>query len=176
MKTKLSYNKKVAQKFIKLSKHGFIVGKGIQEPGKMCIEAALCCAMGLPHSDAPPCVDPDVRSYKIGLNDMPWESNLIRAKAMAPLGLAQLGSDILKKGAFKKLIFCYTQTDIIYPSLDWIPQDKRTAEHEELKEFVKNCFDIQLLLQRQLLLLLQLQQKTSTSFPTVSRHSSKSLN
>lgn len=34
--------------------------------GQMCVEAALCEALGLPHADDPMCVIQSVRSYKGG--------------------------------------------------------------------------------------------------------------
>ena len=71
---------------------GLVKGKGIQIPGQMCVEAAVCYAMGLPHSDEPPCVSAAVRSLKIGLNDSAWSSDEIRGRGMRRLALAQLGS------------------------------------------------------------------------------------
>ena len=71
---------------------GLVMGKGIQIPGQMCVEAAVCYAMGLPHSDEPPCVSAAVRSLKIGLNDSAWSSDEIRGRGMRRLALAQLGS------------------------------------------------------------------------------------
>ncbi len=71
---------------------GLVKGKGIQIPGQMCVDAAVCYAMGLPHSDEPPCVSAAVRSLKIGLNDSAWSSDEIRGRGMRRLALAQLGS------------------------------------------------------------------------------------
>lgn len=48
---------------------GLVQGKGSPIPGQMCVEAAVCFAMGLPHSDEPPCVSPAIRALKIRLND-----------------------------------------------------------------------------------------------------------
>jgi hypothetical protein len=136
-------NEAVVKKFISLIPYGFVKGKGKPEPGKMCIEAALCYSMGLPHNDDPPCVGSSVREYKISLNDCDWESNIIRAKTMAPLGIAQLGSNTLNQDIFKQLIFKYTNTDIIVKSFDWISKDKRNTKYEKLKKFVlKNCEDL----------------------------------
>ena len=58
----------------------------------MCVEAAVCYALGLPHGDDPGCVAASVRLLKINLNDKQWESNDSRAKGLRRLGLAQLGS------------------------------------------------------------------------------------
>jgi hypothetical protein len=72
---------------------GLVRGKGVQVPGQMCVEAAVCAALGLPHSDDPPCVDSVLRTLKISLNDLEgWSSTKSRAAGMRRLALAQLGS------------------------------------------------------------------------------------
>ena len=60
--------------------------------GQMCIEAAICAVLDLPHGDDPGCVAEAVRSYKITLNDAAWSSPEARAAGLRDLGLAQLGS------------------------------------------------------------------------------------
>ncbi|CAM6053486.1 unnamed protein product [Sphagnum tenellum] len=60
--------------------------------GQMCIEAAICAALDLPHGDAPTCVASAVRSYKIALNDSNWSSSEARAKGLRSIGIAQVGS------------------------------------------------------------------------------------
>ena len=73
---------------------GLSAGLGTPEPGKMCVEAAVCYALGLPHSDNPPCVNPLVRNLKITLNDSSaWSSNEARAKGLKRLAIAQLGTN-----------------------------------------------------------------------------------
>lgn len=68
---------------------GLVQGIGIAEPGAMCIEAAVCYAMGLPHSDRPTCVGEAVRAFKIRLNDSQWSSDKARAEGMRKLAIAQ---------------------------------------------------------------------------------------
>ena len=65
-------------------------GKGV--PGAMCVEAAVCFALGLPHGDDPQCVAPSLRSLKIKLNDYLWSSDQARAKGLRRLAVIQLGS------------------------------------------------------------------------------------
>ena len=60
--------------------------------GVMCIEAALCAALDLPHGDNPECVAKAVRTFEIGLNDAEWSSPIARAKGLRDVGIAQLGS------------------------------------------------------------------------------------
>jgi hypothetical protein len=71
---------------------GLVQGLGVPEPGKMCVEAAICYALDLPHSDDPGCVHPALRQLKIRLNDGIWSSNKARADGMRRLAIAQLGS------------------------------------------------------------------------------------
>jgi hypothetical protein len=69
----------------------------------MCIEAAVCYALDLPHSDDPPCVSPAVRAVKIALNDSEWSSKAARAKGMRRLAVAQLGTkDVINDAEFAK--------------------------------------------------------------------------
>ena len=78
-------------KFDAILARGLSNGLGKQD-GQMCIEAAICNVLGLPHSDDPGCVAAAVRSFKIGLNDKAWSSPVARAEGLRDLGLAQLGS------------------------------------------------------------------------------------
>lgn len=43
----------IAKKVLKTVNAGLVKGLGESEPGKMCVEAAVCYALGLPHSDDP---------------------------------------------------------------------------------------------------------------------------
>ena len=71
------------------------------EPGKMCVEAAVCYALGLSHGDDPGCVSAPLRRLKIKLNDSAWSSDTARANGLRRLALAQLGSrDVLDDKEF----------------------------------------------------------------------------
>jgi hypothetical protein len=61
-------------------------------PGHMCVEAAVCYALGQPHGDKPECVNAAVRRFKIVLNDAKWSSNQARSAGMRKLAIAQLGT------------------------------------------------------------------------------------
>ena len=82
----------IARKVLDTIDAGLSSGVGNPKPGEMCVEAAVCYALGLPHGDDPECVSRAVRSLKITLNDKQWSSNKARAKGLRRLGLAQLGS------------------------------------------------------------------------------------
>ena len=79
------------KKFDEILARGLSNGLGVQG-SQVCIEAAICETLGLPHGDDPGCVGAAVRAFKISLNDSRWSSPKARAEGMRDLGLAQLGS------------------------------------------------------------------------------------
>jgi hypothetical protein len=91
-------------KIDKILKRG--LSNGLGTAGKqVCVEAAICEALGLPHGDDPKCVVSDVRAFKIRLNDSNWSSAKARAKGLRDLAIAQLGTkDVLRPGQFSKLM------------------------------------------------------------------------
>jgi hypothetical protein len=82
----------IARKVLATIDAGLVAGKGVPTPGQMCVEAAVCYALGLPHGDNPECVAPALRALKIRLNDSRWSSTVARAQGLRRLGLIQLGS------------------------------------------------------------------------------------
>jgi hypothetical protein len=82
----------IATKVLETVDAGLCSGVGKPIPGEMCVEAAVCYALGLPHGDEPDCVAPPLRAFKIRLNDKNWSSNEARAKGLRRLALIQLGS------------------------------------------------------------------------------------
>lgn len=71
---------------------GLGMGPEYKDGEQMCVEAAVCAALGLPHGDDPKCVASSVRSYIIRINDSNWSSSISRATHLRDLGIAQLGS------------------------------------------------------------------------------------
>ena len=92
--------KKHAKRVLEVVDAGLCSGVGIPEPGNMCVEAAVCYALGLPHGDNPVCVGEAVRRYKITLNDAAWPSNAARAEGLREIAIAQLGSNEIDQKAF----------------------------------------------------------------------------
>jgi hypothetical protein len=88
-------NKAAARAVLKVVDAGLVKGLGEPVPGKMCVEAAICFALNLPHGDQPRCVAAFIRSYKIKINDARWSSNAARTSGMRRAAIAQLGSDFL---------------------------------------------------------------------------------
>ncbi len=92
MTNQIEITKDVVTKLLQVVDAGLVNGMGKPEPGHMCVEAAVCYALGLPHGDDPQCVAPALRSLKIKLNDSNWSSSAARAKGLRRLAVAQLGS------------------------------------------------------------------------------------
>jgi hypothetical protein len=88
----MEITREVAEKVLGVVDAGLVKGVGKPVPGQMCVEAAVCYALGLPHGDDPQCVSRAVRSLKIRLNDSAWSSDAVRAKGLRRLALIQLGS------------------------------------------------------------------------------------
>jgi hypothetical protein len=110
-KTSWSFNamtditEKIARKVLDTIDAGLVSGIGKPIPGEMCVEAAVCFALGQKHGDEPSCVSPAIRCLKIRLNDSRWSSTSARAKGLRRLGLAQLGSkDAIDDKEFNKRI------------------------------------------------------------------------
>lgn len=97
--------REIAQKVRDVVDAGLVTGVGVATPGKMCVEAAVCYALGLPHGDNPGCVSPALRHLKIRLNDSRWVSDTARARGLRRLAVAQLGSkDALDDREFARLV------------------------------------------------------------------------
>ena len=94
------------QELIKVINQGLTrgMGPGRLGPGNLCIEAAVCYTLGLPHSDHPPCVGDAVRKYAILLNDCAWPSKAARAEGMLAFGVAHMGSNVIDQDEFCKTL------------------------------------------------------------------------
>lgn len=93
-------SKDLAKRVLEVVDLGLSDGMGDPIPGKMCVEAAVCYAMGQEHSDEPTCVHHTVRDGKITLNDNGWSTPKTRAKGMRRLAVAQLGSTRIDEDLF----------------------------------------------------------------------------
>lgn len=92
-KNKFEITSQVVCKILSVVDKGLSCGLGRPIPGNMCVEAAVCYAMGEPHGDHPKCVDDELREFKISINDdHSWTSKKSRARGLRKLAVAQLGS------------------------------------------------------------------------------------
>jgi hypothetical protein len=103
----------VAKKVLEVVDAGLCNGVGTPEPGKMCVEAAVCYALGEPHGDNPSCVGGAVRAFKIRLNDSGWSDNAARAMGMRRVAIAQLGSNKIDQKAFAEEVTLQTIRQIL---------------------------------------------------------------
>ncbi|HMP07605.1 MAG TPA: hypothetical protein PJ982_14745 [Lacipirellulaceae bacterium] len=94
-----------ARKVLEITDAGLIAGLGSPEPGAVCVEAAVCLALGMPHGDEPSCKSAAVRAFDINLNNSPhWSSSSARAAGMRRLQIAGLGSDGIDEARFAQLL------------------------------------------------------------------------
>jgi hypothetical protein len=115
-----------------LTQYDALIARGLcsdigNRDGQMCIEAAVCTILNLPHGDDPGCVSAAVRSYKIRLNDSKWSSPQARAAGLRDLGLAQLGSKgVVDDSAFANRLAELTIRELI-PALFRDPAIEATS-------------------------------------------------
>lgn len=89
----IEINESLAKKVLATVDHGLSRGVGLPLLGEMCIEAAVCYAMGEDHGDSPSCVGSGPRRVKISINDnILWSNKFSRAFGMRRLAIAQLGT------------------------------------------------------------------------------------
>lgn len=112
-------NEAIAKKVLEVVDKGLVVGVGEPVPGEMCVEAAVCYAMGEPHTDKPKCVTGAVRDLKIDLNDSElWRDDQARTKGLRRLAIAQLGSKGVIDGKEFNDAVSYLFFDQVRPSTD----------------------------------------------------------
>ena len=137
----MNITKKFVSKLLSVVDQGLVKGIGEPIPGQMCVEAAVCYAQGLPHSDRPTCVGDAVRAFKIALNDADWSSDAARAAGMRKLAVAQLGSDNIDQKAFAKIVAEQTIRRVLPIALR--NAANANPEHAEaLNKAAKNCEEL----------------------------------
>lgn len=108
----------------------------------MCIEAAVCFALGLPHGDNSPCVGKAVRRFKIRLNDASWPTNADRTTGMRKLAIAQLGSDEIDQQKFAEIVALRTTQVIVPMPLRYflkVSKKATAAQREEIETAAQSC-------------------------------------
>jgi hypothetical protein len=126
--------KKHITKLSNIIDKGLVRGLGKPVAGECCVEAAVCLALGLPHSDNPPCVSAAIRTYKITLNNSDWSSNAARATGMKRLAIAQLGSNTIDETIFVKELTRLTIRTIVPIALRAAASIHPKAAHKEKLE------------------------------------------
>ncbi len=129
----MQITQKQAKKVYSLVSKGLVKGIGQPEPGKLCVEAAICLALDLPHGDEPSCVGAQDRSFSIALNDANWSSEKARAKGLKRLSVAQLGSSELtveQQREWLRLVVCGTVNKIVPAALRAAASIHPSPEHK----------------------------------------------
>ena len=101
------------QRLVEIVNAGLISGLGTPRAGSLCVEAAVCLALGEAHSDRPSCVAEPDREFAIRINDAPWSSPEARAQALLPLALAQLGTAGTDRSAWVQALTLGTVTRVL---------------------------------------------------------------
>ena len=106
----------------------------------MCVEAAVCFALDLPHGDEPRCVSAAVRALKIKLNDSDWSSNLARGKGLKRLALVQLGSTEINEKLFVEMVVELTIKKYLPIALRSAAKLQKEQKHkDELQQVAEAC-------------------------------------
>src|SRR3990167_5757572 len=140
----MKITRELAAKVLTIIDAGLTNGLGRAKPGHMCIEAAVCYALGEPHNDKPSCVSPVVRSLKIRLNDSGcWHSNQSRAQGLRRLGIAQLGTaQFLDDQEFAKRVAKLAIQTCVPAALRAAADLQKKVEHREaLRAAALKCED-----------------------------------
>lgn len=111
----MEITEELAGKVLQVVDQGLVAGLGRPIPGQMCVEAAVCYAMGERHNDKPTCVDQYLSHLKIQLNDSRiWTSHKARAKGLRRLAIVQLGTkDCLDIHSFLDLVLEHVVKNIV---------------------------------------------------------------
>ena len=131
-------NEGLARKVLETVDAGLVSGLGEPKPGSMCVEAAVCFAYGLPHSDQPPCVGSAVRRFKIRINDAKWSSNEARTNGLRKLAIAQLGSDSIDQEKFVRIVVEQTIRQIVPRALR-IAKKRNPKYEQQLETAAVQC-------------------------------------
>ncbi len=117
----IALNESTALRVLQTVDQGLVKGMGDPVPGQMCVEAAVCFALGLPHSDDPGCVSVALRDLKIKLNDAHWSSDQARAAGLRRLAIAQLGTkDTLDEAEFARRVALVATKTTVADCLDQV--------------------------------------------------------
>ena len=137
----MNITKENIDKLNALLDHGLVKDLGVPEPGKMCVEAAVCAALGLPHGDDPGCVIDSLRNVKIALNDSDmWDSNQSRAEGLRRLAIAQIGTrGAINEGKFARRVVTLA-IRVVVPIALRVLADETDGEHAQaLRDIADKC-------------------------------------
>lgn len=152
MAKKLAITEDLAKEVLRVVDKGLSCGLGDYEydpetnmrkgiPGAICVEAAVCYALGEPHGDEPSCVAPCVKYVKVAINDLDniWgDDNKARARDLRRLAIAQLGSKGEVNGRqFEKAVFDLVWNSFYQPKIDKHIEELKKASAKKDFETLK---------------------------------------
>jgi len=131
----LKITKKLVNKIHSLLDKGVTSGLSKNlKPGDMCLEQAVCYALG---EDVirynPSCVGKEVRGFTIYLNDANWSSDSTRAEGMRGLAIAQLGSNSLNQKEFREKLSFAVLTKLLPSMFRDLGEEKWEKEIKSLE-------------------------------------------
>jgi hypothetical protein len=130
----------IARRALAVVDAGLVYGMGEPVPGAMCVEAAICYALGLEHGDDPGCVASAVRAFKISLNDRRgWSSRAARALGLRELAIVQLGSTGIDGAAFTRWLAEQTTRQIVPLALRAAGARQGPAHADALNAAASRC-------------------------------------
>jgi len=135
----------LAKKLWRLVSKGLTDGIGQPEPGRMCVEAAVCYALGLKHGDDPPCVGEQVRCNKIDLNDCMWSDDKARGRGLRDVAIAQLGSNKISQKKYENVVRRLLAQRLLVPAVNAYLRSSNKLANEDratLVGIVKKLSDV----------------------------------
>ncbi len=124
-----------ARRVVAIVDQGLCSGMGEPIPGQMCVEAAICYALGMEHGDEPKCVEPCIRAYKIAINDAAWSDDMARARGMRRAAVAQLGSaGVVDPVKWSRIVALETVRQIVPRALRFAIQLHQDEAHKVAME------------------------------------------
>lgn len=137
---RMQITRPLAEKVLATIDLGLGFGLGGSEPGDLCVEAAVCHALGLPPGDDPGGVLEPLRRLQIRLNDAAWSSRTARARGLRRLGLAQLDSDQIDEHQFAARVMRLAITQQLPIALRAVASVHKDPLHQEaLTQAAEQC-------------------------------------
>jgi len=134
----MKYGIEAARKVLAVVDQGLVIGLGRPVPGQLCVEAAVCLALGEPHGDRPSCVATPDRDFKVRLNDARWSSPDARAAGMRRLSVMQLGTLGTDRAPWAAILIELTIRRVLPEALEAAAQ-RVPAHAEALRAAARRC-------------------------------------
>lgn len=128
-----------ARRVLEIVDRGLVRGLGQPQPGKLCVEAAVCLALGEPHGGWPLCVAPVDRAFKIRLNDSRWSSDQARARGLRRLAVMQLGTAGSDRTEWLKIAVDLVARRVVPETLETVARGRPGSSAHALRTVARRC-------------------------------------